>query len=307
MPLRKQLADCFKEKRNLPDFWLHCLLFTLLGLALWPLTAWFAQTAHEQSRIFHALLVLGLASVLLVRFGGVEVENPLALGTGATRALCVSYGLLFLNYLANFFLKNPLFGLLIIPAYCAGLAAFLRFVFGEGTRRLTRTVAGTLCVFLLLSVWMEPLDWPLRNLAGEWSAYILGLLGKTVELGLIGQEDGPPMLILLVEQHPFNVAAECNGFGVILTSLLLALLLAIYRRLGAFDLGLNLFAGLIMGFAFNIIRIVIIVLLAPPLMEHYMLMHEIVGGLTYWACLMLVWILLNGPTKNEPASEALKS
>ncbi len=302
MPLRKQLAHSFNERRSHPDFWLNWVLFALLGLALWPLTAWFAETAHEQSRIFHALLVLGLASVFLVRFGGVEIEKPLTLGAGATRALYVSYGLLFLNYFATFFLKNPLFGLLIIPAYCAGLAAFVRFVFGEGTRRLTRTVAVTFCAFLLISIWMEPLDWPLRNLAGEWSAYILALLGKTVELGLVGQEDGPPMLILLVEQHPFNVAAECNGFGVIMTSLLLALLLAVYRRLSPFDLGLNLLAGLIMGFAFNIIRIVIIVLLAPSMMDHYMLMHEIVGGLTYWACLILVWIFLNGPIEPENAA-----
>jgi exosortase/archaeosortase family protein len=150
-----------------------------------------------------------------------------------------------------------------------------------------------------LSIFMQPLDWPLRSLAGQWSSYVLALTGQSTELGLVGQEAGPPMLILLVNEHPFHVASECNGFGVILTSLLLALLLAVYRRLRLFDIGLNLLAGVIIGFIFNILRIVIVVLLAPSLMEHYHLMHEIVGGITYWACLVLVWVTLNGPTRPE--------
>jgi exosortase/archaeosortase family protein len=128
---------------------------------------------------------------------------------------------------------------------------------------------------------------------------VLNLFGQSTQLGLVGQEAGPPMLILMVNEHPFHVASECNGFGVIMTSLLLALLLAIYRRLNVFDLGLNILAGVIIGFIFNILRIVIIVLLAPSMMEHYDLMHEIVGGLTYWACLVLVWVSLNGPTEPE--------
>jgi exosortase/archaeosortase family protein len=263
------------------------------------MTQWFAHTANDQSRIFNALIVLTMASVLLVRFGGITVEHPLELNPAARRALYAAYGMLALTYFTSFLTKSNWAGLLIIPAYCCALAAAVRFIFGEGTRRLTRTVASTLCVFFIASIFMEPLDWPLRSLTGQWSSYVLELIGQTTQLGLIGQEAGPPMLILTVNQHPFHVASECNGFGVIMTSLLLALLLAIYRRLSIFDLCLNIFAGVILGFAFNTVRIVIIVLLAPSLMEHYHLMHEIVGGLTYWACLILVWVSLNGPTEPE--------
>ena len=148
---------------------------------------------------------------------------------------------------------------------------------------------------------MAPLDWPLRSMAGEWSAYVLELIGQSTELGLFGQVGEPPILVLMVNEQPFHVASECNGFGVIITSLLLALLLAIHRRLNIFDLGLNLLAGVIIGFMFNIVRIVIIVLLAPSMMEHYHLMHEIIGGITYWACLILIWFALNGPTEPEKA------
>ncbi len=301
MPIRRQLAVSFTEKCRQIDFWLHCVLFGLLGLALWPLTMWFAQTAHDQSRILHALIVLVMASVMLVRFGGVTVTRPLELNASARRALFAAYGILLLTYLAPFVTHSSLAGLLVIPAYCCALTAAVRFTFGEGTRQLTRTVAGTLCAFLLLSTFMAPLDWPLRSMAGKWSAYVLELIGQSAELGLFGQAGEPPKIVLMANEHPFHVASECNGFGVIITSLLLALLLAIHRRLNIFDLGLNLLAGVIIGFMFNIVRIVIIVLLAPSMMEHYHLMHEIIGGITYWACLILVWISLNGPTKPEKA------
>ncbi|MDQ8209202.1 archaeosortase/exosortase family protein [Coraliomargarita sp. SDUM461003] len=304
MPIRQQLASSFTEKYRQPSFWLHVLLFGLLTAALWPLTTWFAQTANDQSRIFNALIVLVAASVLLVRFGGVTVTQPLELNASARRALYAAYGLLLATYLIPLIVKVEWTGLLIIPAYCCALAAMVRFVFGADTQRLSRTVAGTLCAFLLLSILMEPLDWPLRSMAGQWSGYVLGLFGQSTDLGLVGQEGGPPMLILRVNDYPFHVASECNGFGVILTSLLLALLLAIYRRLNVFDLCLNMLAGVIIGFIFNTLRIVIIVILAPSLMEHYHLMHEIVGGLTYWACLILVWVSLNGPTRPEASEKA---
>ncbi|MEC7236184.1 MAG: archaeosortase/exosortase family protein, partial [Verrucomicrobiota bacterium] len=231
----------------------------------------------------------------------VTITRPLELNASARRALLAAYGILLLTYLAPFVTHSNLTGLLVIPAYCCALAAAVRFTFGEGTHQLTRTVAGTLCAFLLLSTFMAPLDWPLRSIAGKWSAYVLELIGQSTELRLFGQVGEPPILILIVNEQPFHVASECNGFGVITTSLLLALLLAIHRRLNIFDLGLNLLAGLIIGFIFNIVRIVIIVLLAPSLMEYYQLMHEIIGGVTYWACLILVWLALNGPTEPEKA------
>jgi len=302
MPVRKQLLNSFLEKKETTEFWIQLGVFILFGLTFWPVTQWFTSSAQDQSRLFNALVVLGLATVVLIRYGRVEIRETLSLNPAARRALGVSFILLLAQFIGARVAPaswQGLVSLLIIPAYCCGLAAFIRFVFGEGTRRITRTTAGTFCAFLLLSILMEPLDWPLRGLAGTWSASALGFIGKSVELGLVGAEGGPPKLILWVEQHPFHVASECNGFGVILTSLLIALLLALYRRLGALDTALNMIVGLIIGFIFNTLRIVIIVLLAPYMMNHYILMHEIVGTITYWGCLVLIWVLLNGPTQEE--------
>lgn len=302
MSVRHQLLNSFFKKKNTAEFWIQLGVFGILGLAFWPITLWFTASAQEQSRLFNALILLGMATVMLVRFGGVEIRETLSLNAPARRALVASFVLLLAQFIGSRVAPagwQGLISLLVIPAYCCGLAAFVRFVFGAGTRRITRTTAATFCAFLLLSVFMQPLDWPLRGLAGKWSAAALELIGKSVELGLVGAEGGPPKLILLVGEHPFHVASECNGFGVILTSLLIGLLLALYRRRGLLDTALNMVVGLMIGFAFNTLRIVIIVLLAPYMMNQYMLMHEIVGTITYWGCLVLVWVLLNGPTQEE--------
>lgn len=302
MTLGRKLLDSFLEKRRTSEFWFEVLAFILLGFAFWPVTQWFAESAQEQNRLLYSLTVLALATIILIRYDGAEIKNTLTLNPSSRRALIASFILLLANFIGYRTAPDEwrgLTSLIIIPAYCCGLAALFRFIFGEGTRSLTRTTAGTLCGFLLLSILMQPMDWPLRGLAGHWSASVLEFIGKSVELGLVKAENYPPKLILWVEQHPFHVASECNGFGVILTSVLIGLLLALYRRLGVFNTALNIFAGLILGFIFNILRIVIIVLLAPTFMNHYSLMHEVVGNITYWGCLVLLWLLLNGPTQER--------
>lgn len=314
MPIRRQLSTAILEKVRTTDLWIHVFLYGCLFTAMLPITLWVAESAEEQSRILNALMVLLFACVLLVRFGNIEIRDPLSLNKSARIYLYAAFGLLIVNFIAHKIgpIENERFAFILplisIPAYCYALGSLVLFTFGEETRRLTRTAAGTLCAFLLLSILMQPLDWPLRSLAGQWSGSALALIGKTVELGLQNSaETGAPQLLLLVNEHPFHVASECNGFGVILTSLLLSLMLAIYRKLGLFDIALNLIAGIILGFIFNTLRIVIIVLIAPSLMEHYHLMHEIVGAITYWGCLALVWVLLNGPIKDEVTKPATES
>jgi exosortase/archaeosortase family protein len=306
MPIRRQIAYSFREKFRTQEFWLHALLYACLGLAFWPITQWFATTAQEQSRIFHALIVLGLATLLLVRFGGIQIREPLSLHRDARRSLIAAYAILLLSYLAKQILQasttEPLIlglSLLQIPAYCLAIASLALFVFGQSIRRIIFTVSGTLCAFLLFSTFMEPLDWPLRGLAGQWSQTLLELLGQSTALSLVRGEQDLPILILQVNGNPYQVASECNGFGVILTSLLLSVLLALYRRLNPFDTACNIVAGITLGFLINTLRIIIIILLAPHMMSQYMLMHEIVGGLTYWGCVIAVWWILNGPVHEE--------
>ncbi|MGB0343929.1 MAG: exosortase/archaeosortase family protein [Coraliomargarita sp.] len=306
MPIRRQLAASFREQSRTPEFWQHVLLYACLGLAFWPITRWFAATAQEQSRLFHALIVLGLATLFLIRFGGVTVADTLTFNRDARRSLIAAFALLLTSFLARQALHQSIpaslavgLSLLQIPAYCLTIASLAFFVFGPQVRRVVLTVGGTLCAFFLLSTLMQPLDWPLRGLAGQWSQNLLELLGQDATLNLARGEQGLPVLILLVNDHPYHVASECNGFGVILTSVLLSVMLALYRRLNLFDSACNIAAGITLGFLFNTLRIIAIILLAPHMMPHYMLMHEIVGGIAYWGCIIAVWWILNGPVREE--------
>jgi exosortase/archaeosortase family protein len=314
MSNRQQIFASLKEKRTQSEFWLNGLLYACLSIAFLPITLWVATSANEQSRILNALLVLAMAIFLLVLYNRIKVEAPLTLNKSARNTLLVSYALLSLCIISRQTIQPSsevfylLSSLIAVPAYCFGIASLVLFIFGQGLRRITYTATGTFCAFILLSILMTPLDWPLRTLAGKWSGMALSAAGKTVELGVQGSTPtAPPQLILMVNEHPFHVASECNGFGVILTSLLLAVLLAIYRRLGPIDIALNLLSSITLGFIFNTLRILIIVLLAPSMMDHYHLMHEIVGTITYWSCLILIWIILNGPVENEPSDKPIDS
>jgi exosortase/archaeosortase family protein len=311
MPIRQQLADNFRKKSRTLEFWQHALLYTCLGLAFWPITQWFTANAQEQSRIFHALIVLSLATLLLVRFGGVQIANTLSLNRSARNSLIIAYALLLFNFLAQKTLPESIspslqlgISLLPIPAYCIAIASLALFVFGEKIRRVVLTVSGTLCAFLFLSTLMQPLDWPLRGFAGQWSQKLLELLGQNTALKLVEAEQDIPALVLFVNDYPFQVASECNGFGVILSSILLSVMLALYRRLNLFELVCNIAAAITLGLLFNTLRIIAIILLAPHMMPHYMLMHEIVGGCAYWGCIITVWVILNGPVREENKADA---
>lgn len=304
MSLRKQLAESFLEKSKDRDFWFNLLLFASLAFIFWPFTQWLVQSAHDQSRLINALLILILAVFSLVYFNRINVEAPLVLNPPARKCLALAYSSLLLAFLLTRFIelsliRNLAITITSVTAYCSALSAFVLFLFGTNLRRIAFTASGTFGVFIVLSTFMGALDWPLRTLAGTWSGKLLGFIGKSVELGISESSQIAPRLILLVDQQPFHVASECNGFGVILTSLLLGLLLALYQRLKPLELLVNLTAALFIGISFNILRIVAIVLLAPHMMPYYELMHELVGVLSFWTCLLTVWIFLGGPTQSK--------
>ena len=175
MSKRHQILDSFKAKRTQSEFWLNCLLYGCLGVAFLPITLWIANTANEQSRILHALIVLVMAIFTLALYTRIDVTEPLTLNSSARKTLLTAYGLLVLSALSpsiippSSSLLRIIGDLLVIPAYCCGLASAVLFIFGRDLKRITYTATGTFCAFMLLSILMEPLDWPLRTLADKWS------------------------------------------------------------------------------------------------------------------------------------------
>jgi exosortase/archaeosortase family protein len=137
------------------------------------------------------------------------------------------------------------------------------------------------------------MDWPLRTIAGRWSAFGLNLIGQEAQLGLAA-DGSQPMLMLVSNGQPFHVAAECNGFGMLSSCLMMALTIVLYRNLTlAGRLG-RLLLALLLALFFNSMRIIAIVLIAPHIpAERYMLMHEIVGLITTYGGLGVLYFLLN--------------
>jgi exosortase/archaeosortase family protein len=179
--------------------------------------------------------------------------------------------------------------LLIALGLLAG--AVLLFVFGDSVLRPALGFSIAFSGFTFVMVFFPYADWPLRVLAGKTVLWFLDLLGRPVELALAGD---PPRLILINGGRPFEVAAECNGFGIISGCVLLALLLVFSRRVRVVDKILVLALAPLLGFFSNAIRILLIVLLAPAAGESYHLMHETVGVLMLFGTLAALWWLVAG-------------
>jgi len=90
------------------------------------------------------------------------------------------------------------------------------------------------------------------------------------------------------------VAAECNGFGLLGTTLILTAAFILYRRVGWLDGFLLIPTGVFVAVVGNLLRILVIIGLAPHVGDRYLLMHEIVGTIVFYGALAVQWWLLVG-------------
>ncbi len=185
-----------------------------------------------------------------------------------------------------------------LMSFCLAFAGLAAFLFGAaGVRALLPAVAGILLLGILAGTapW---LDWPLRAAGARYSAAVLEYLGVDAAVAL--KQGRPPELLLAVKDRVFIVAAECNGFGLITSSLLVAAILGFHYRVPwTAKLGLFLFA-LPLALLFNALRIVGISLAAVHLPLPYMLIHEGIGLFFYGAALLLLWWLASWRAAPEP-------
>lgn len=266
------------------------------GLVLfWRALWWLADTALAREQIAHAAVVLIFGLVFLLRDR--RDIRPLALrfgrrATGFFAAACLGAAL------AGIF-HQPLF-MLCGLGFLAG--AVLLFVFGDPVFRPALGFGLAFSGFTFLSVLFPLADWPLRLLAGKTATWFFGLLGQPVQLGLAGD---PPRLVLINGGRPFEVATECNGFGIISGCILLALLLVFSRRLRVVDKLMVLALAPLLGLFSNAARIFFIVLLAPAAGKNYHIMHEAVGIVLFFGTLAALWWLVAGlPERHEQSSGA---
>jgi exosortase/archaeosortase family protein len=276
-----------------PGRWLAVFLVACTVAAIWPVTRWLAHEVAASHQIRQSFVLLGAAAALVGWQHAREWRLRLETGNRALAFLGAAYACMAAAWWFHF-------SLLMLPAFAFGLAGCLHILVGAEAWRFIRPLFIGFVACLVVILVFPMLDWPLRQMAGINAAHVLRELGFTPQLAVVTEPE--PRLLLHTGQKIFHVATECNGFGLITSGMVLALLAGgiAARRWHAF-LWLVPVAAVI-GFILNLLRILVICVLAPYLPEHYHLLHESAGLVMLWSGLGLVGWLAWRPAPSPPAT-----
>lgn len=258
-------------------------LVVATALVFWPVTRWLVAETAEREQIRQAAILLGAGAALVAWR---NAERLRVLGDLGNRTLLL-IGAAFTTVAAASFFKQ---GWLVLPAFALALAGCLRALFGAERQRLFRPlVAGVAALFVIILAF-PVLDWPLRQLAGVGAGLTLDKCGLAPNLTLTGTA-ADPQLVLSVAGGHFLVATECNGFGLITSGALVSILAGGISGRRWWTIVALVPAGIVLGFVFNLLRILVIATTARYLPGHYELLHETAGVVALWAGLGLIgWI-----------------
>jgi len=254
----------------------------LLGLLYWPLLAWLGRASLQIAQLSTGALLVVFAVIVCFQDSLSKLPlDPRLTGVGVALLLLGLACLWLARWLPAALLPLAVF------SFCASFAAVITFLFGRaGVRQFLPALCGFF-VFGLLVGSFPTLDWPLRAMAARYAAGALAALGTPVQLLV---EPGEPAQLVLRTQHGlFRVATECNGFGLLASSMLLATILAFQYRLPWVNkIGL-LSISVPVAIVANFLRIVSICLVAPRVALPYQLVHETLGTAFYFGGLAVVW------------------
>jgi exosortase/archaeosortase family protein len=188
--------------------------------------------------------------------------------------------------------------LLFLAGLIAAAGGFVNYTFGGRAFRRTLPLLSVFALLILFVLLFPILDWPLRQMARVEAAPLLNMLGRASQLAVSA---GPPVKLMLVANgQSFIVTTECNGFGLISSSLLLGTILLLHRPAAWWRFALLLPSCLVVGFVFNFLRISTIVLLTPRFPGHYTTLHETAGLIALYSGLGLVWLFTGRQRKPPP-------
>ncbi len=264
----------------------YFFLFVILAVAViayGPLMGGVWEMSAQTTQALNAFVLLGVAFVdaLLT-----------ALKMGPFRLTINSHGLLLfgLSCLALVIASVGQVWAFAILGLCLNVGALLSFCFGRSGMRAFYPALVGFGVIVLMLVLVPQVDEMLRLLAGRVSAWVLPLLGIRIEL-LVQQ--APFQVYLVAERGAgvFNVATECNGLGILMSSVVLSLIQSLKRRIPIYGLMLLLMGSMCIGLGFNVVRIVAIALTALRTDLPYAFIHEGLGTVIYFLALLGVWWL----------------
>lgn len=287
---RDRLFRAVREKSR-EELLLSAFVFVVTLLLFAPVIHWMARQTLLHEQLKHAFIVLGLAGYAVLMPRRYKIPVVLSFDSASLIQLTLAFVILGLSLLLSWPVG-------ILPAALLALSAWILFAFGRRVRRAANILLAVFAGYVFFMVTLPWLDWPLRAMAGTHAAWILRHLGYETSLSLAQPEN--PLLLLMVNGRTFEVAAECNGFGMISSTVLLALLLAASLRRPFFDKAVILLLAAFIGSAANTLRIVAICMAAPRFPDHYRLMHEAIGIFFFWGALALVWFTLRPGSPRRP-------
>lgn len=272
------------------DRWLAGGLLALTAVTFWPVASWVtAQTfAHEQIKQSFFLMLMAGAWIVWDRRRSLHLA--LRLDNTGLACLLASYGCV----AGALLLRTPL---LIFAGLIAAIAAGVQIAFGGRALRRTVPLLAAFALIIVFILLFPILDWPLRQMAGVESVRLLQSFGLASQLKVV---ENPDVQLWLTNLHgTFIVQTECNGFGLISSSLLLGTVCLLYRRARWWKFPGLLALSLLLAFTTNLLRIATIVLLAPRFPGNYHTLHETAGIIALYAGLGAVWLLTGWEPKTR--------
>lgn len=265
---------------------LGLLLFGACAVLFWPALAWLGDKTLHSDQLQNAF-ILGISALAAIAWRNAGSLRTVYAVSRVVLALVA--GSVLLIVLASLMQRAEL----VLAAMLCTAAALVKYVWGTSARILLRPAMVGFVAFLAMLVLMPIVDWPLRTLSGLNAAEVLHHLGWTPQLNLVGNKGEALNLVLTVGRNGFIVAPECNGFGLIGSSLLLSLILSQASKEAWWWRALTVPVSMIAAFLLNVARILTICLLAQrfPGKEAYDLIHETAGIVALWAGIALVWWL----------------
>jgi exosortase/archaeosortase family protein len=272
-----------------PAFFRFVSLVLILGIGVClalmyaPLLGWLARASLAITQLSTGALLVIVAAIVCLQDSVRELRfEPRVNGSGLA--------LLALGFMSLWLARHLPVAVLPVAmfSFCCSFAAVVAFIFGGAGVRQFLPALGGFFVFGVLVGLFPALDWPLRALAARHAGSVLAWLGAPVQIAV--EPGRPAELVLDVAGRLYRVATECNGFGLLTSSLLLATILAFQERL-AWVKKLGLFAlAAPMALVCNFLRIVSICLVAPRVSWSYQFVHEALGTIFYMTGLALVWL-----------------
>jgi exosortase/archaeosortase family protein len=264
------------------DRWLALGLLAFTAMAFWPAARWVASQAFAHEQLKQSFFIMILAGLWIAWERRAALRLALQLDNTGMLWLLASYACI----AGALLLKTPL---LVLAGLVAAAGGGVQIVFGAQALRRTVPLLAAFALVILFVLLFPVLDWPLRKMAGVESARLLQSFNLSSQLVVATQ---PEVQLRLINGHgTFVVATECNGFGLISSSLLLGTIGLLYRRAKWWTFPGLLALGVLLAFTMNLLRISTIVGLATSFPQHYHALHETAGLIALYAGLGAVWLL----------------